>query len=270
MRIVLLCDTQFNQIALANKIAARFQLAGIVLEKRTVRRKTSTFPQFVEKVLNRSVFAGLRNAWLNLLAHYKKQFPSFPEVASLEVSNINDPQTISFINSIKPDLLMISGTSIVKNEILGLPVPYGIINLHTGLSPYIKGGPNCTNWCIAENKMQLIGNTVMWVDAGIDSGDLITTSLTELTGDETLLELHIKVMDHAHKIYLDAVQKIQDDRSNCPRIKQSSIATGTVYYNRQWSWRAKYALIKNLKKMPAYFHSEQYQQDKKNVITVSL
>jgi methionyl-tRNA formyltransferase len=179
-------------------------------------------------------------------------------------------ETTAFINRIKPDLLMISGTSIVKKDILGLAIPYGIINLHTGLSPYVKGGPNCTNWCIAENKMHLIGNTVMWVDAGTDSGDLITTSLTDITGDETLLELHIKVMEHAHKIYLDAVQKIQDDKKNCPRVKQSTIAAGTVYYNKQWNWKAKYAMMKNLKKMPAYFHSEQYRQDKKNITTVPL
>jgi len=270
MRIVLLCDTQFNQVALANKIASRFQLEGLVLEKRKATKTPASFPRLVEKILNRTVFISLRDAWLNLMAYYKKQYPSFPKVPSIEVDNINNTETIAFINRIKPDLLMISGTSIVKKSILGLPVPMGMINLHTGLSPYIKGGPNCTNWCIAENKMHLIGNTVMWVDAGIDSGDLITTSLTDLNGDETLLEIHIKVMEHAHKIYLDAVQKIRDDKNNCPRVKQSTIDAGIVYYNNQWNWKAKYALIKNLKKMPAYFHSGKYQQDKKNVITVSL
>ena len=165
---------------------------------------------------------------------------------------------------------MISGTSIVKKKIIQLRVPEGIINLHTGLSPYIKGGPNCTNWCIAENKMHLIGNTVMWVDEGIDSGDLLTTSLTDLAGNETLPELHVKVMDHAHKIYLDAVQKIQDDKKNCPRVSQSTIGAGTLYYNKQWNWKAKRSLLKNMKRMPAYFRSERYLHDKQNVITVPL
>ena len=270
MRIVLLCDAQYNQIALANKIAERFQLSGIVIEKNAGPKKSLTFSQLIEKVLNKTVFISLRKAWLNLLEHYKKKYPSFPKTESIEVGNINSPETISFINKIKPDLLMISGTSIIRKKILELPIPTGIINLHTGLSPYIKGGPNCTNWCIAENKMHLIGNTVMWVDAGIDSGDLITTSTTPLTGNETLLDLHIKVMDHAHKIYLDVVQKMQDDHANCPRVKQSSIATGTTYYNRQWNWKAKFSLIKNFKKMHGYFQSEKFQQDKKSITTMAL
>lgn len=269
MKIVLLCGAQHNQVALANKIAERFGLEGIVVERSAANKKNNTtFSGLIERVLNKTIFISLRNAWFGMLDHYKKSYPSFPKTESISVGNINDDETIGFINKIKPDLLMVSGTSLLKKKILSIPIPLGIINLHTGLSPYIKGGPNCTNWCIADNKMHMIGNTVMWIDAGIDSGDLIYTALTPLTGQESLLKLHIKVMEHAHGIYLDAVQKIRDDLQNCPRVKQSTIVTGTVYYNKQWNWRAKLSLLKNMKKMPAYFRSEKYLQDKAAVITV--
>lgn len=271
MRIVLLCNAQHNQVALANKIAGRFQLAGIVIEKQQGnKRPKRSFSKLFEKLLNKTVFISLRNAWFGMLEHYKNIYPSFPAARSISVNNINDPETVDFINELKPDLLMVSGTSLVRKNILELSIPLGIINLHTGLSPYIKGGPNCTNWCIADNKMHLIGNTVMWIDAGIDSGDLLCTALTPLTGRETLLELHIKVMEHAHRIYLDAVQQIKDGPGSCPRVKQSGIAEGTVYYNRQWNWKAKLALLRNMKKMPAYFSSEKYLKDKATVITVDL
>ena len=271
MKIVLLCDGGQNQIALANKIAERFQLAGFVIDKHVSNKKTKpTVSKLFERVLNKTVFISIRNAWFGLLDHYKKTYPSFPKTASVAVNNVNDPETISFINEVKPDLVMVSGTALLKKNILSLPIPLGIINLHTGLSPYIKGGPNCTNWCIADDKMHLIGNTVMWIDSGIDSGDLVCTALTPLTGKENLLKLHIKVMDHAHQLYLDAVQKISDDLKNCPRVKQSGIATGTVYYSRQWNWKTKFALLKNLKKMPAYFSSARYLKDKAAVVTVDL
>ena len=271
MKIVLLCGAQHNQVALANKIAERFGLHGIVVERSATNKKNSiTFSQLIEKVLNKTVFVSLSKAWFGMLDHYKKMYPSFPKTESISVANINDVETIDFINKMNPDLLMVSGTSLVKKKILSIPVPLGIINLHTGLSPYIKGGPNCTNWCIADDKMHLVGNTVMWIDAGIDSGDLICTALTPLTGQENLLELHIKVMEHACRVYLDAVQKIRDDFKNCPRVKQSTIASGTIYYSKQWNWRAKLSLLKNLKRMPLYFQSEKYLKDKAAVITVSL
>lgn len=271
MKIVLLCNPQHNQVALANKIAQQFKLAGIVIEKNTAAKKNIfSLAALMEKILNKTIFVSLRNAWFGMLDQYKKQYPSFPRVASLNVENINSEETVNFIKKINPDLIMVSGTSLIRKKILELDLPFGIINLHTGLSPYIKGGPNCTNWCIADNKIHLIGNTVMWIDAGIDSGDLITTSLTPLSGNETLLELHFKVMEHAHKIYLDALRKIRDDYKNCPRVKQSSVATGTIYYNKQWNWKAKRSLFKNMRMLSDLIRSEKYLHDKANVVTVTL
>lgn len=271
MKIVLLCGSQHNQVALANKIAGRFGLEAIVIERSAGNKKPPfRLTALFEKILNKTLFISITNAWFGMLGYYKKKYPRFPQVETLHVNNINDKQVAGFLDKIKPDLVMVSGTSIVKKNILSVPVPIGIINLHTGLSPYIKGGPNCTNWCIAEKKFHLIGNTVMWIDAGIDSGDLLTTALTPVTGEESLPELHIKVMEHAHGLYLDAVEQLQKTPGQCPRVKQSSITKGTVYYNRQWNWRKKIALQRNFKKMPAYINSEQYLKDKASVITVAL
>jgi len=271
MKIVLLCNGQHNQVALANRIAGRFQLEGIVVEKALAeKKKQSGLSVFFEKILNVTLFAELRKTWFGMLEHYRNNYPSFPQTQLQEVSNINSTETINFIQKIKPDLLMVSGTTLIRKKILELPIPFGIINLHTGLSPYIKGGPNCTNWCIAENKFHLIGNTIMWIDAGIDSGDLLTTALTPISGNESLLQVHIKVMDHAHELYLAAVEKIANDREHCPRVKQSLITEGTTYYNKQWNFRKKRALLRNFKKMPLVLQSEQYRQQKDAVVTIHL
>ena len=122
----------------------------------------------------------------------------------------------------------------------------GILNLHTGLSPYIKGAPNCTNWCIATEQYHLIGNTVMWIDSGIDSGNIATTEFTEFNGNEDLAAIHIKVMEHAHNLYLRAIKKIVN--KECPNIKQDEIAKGVTYYTKQWELKQKINLVRNVKK----------------------
>jgi methionyl-tRNA formyltransferase len=95
---------------------------------------------------------------------------------------------------------------------LSIKPSIGILNLHTGLSPYVKGGPNSTNWCIANNELYLIGNTIMWIDEGIDPGNIVTTEITEFTGDERLTDVHIKVMDHGHNLYLKAIDNLAQGR----------------------------------------------------------
>ena len=271
MKIVLLCGHQCNQVALANKIAQQFHLAGIIIEQKETKKATAfSLKQLIEKVLNRTVFIALHRSWFKLLDTYKKEYPAFPETEKIRVSNINAEASVDFIRHLKPDLVMVSGTSIVKKKILELRIPRGIINLHTGLSPYINGGPNCTNWCISEKQFHLIGNTIMWIDAGIDSGDIITTERTLLDGKESLPELHLKVMNHAHALYLKVLKKIQEDPAHCPKVKQQSIAAGTTYYSRQWSSTAKWRLLKNLKLLPAYFKSAQYKIDISKIKTVPL
>ena len=73
----------------------------------------------------------------------------------------------------------------------------------------------------------------MWIDEGIDSGNLIGTEFTPLQGDEDLNELHIKVMQHAHDLYVRCVAKAINGQAK--NVDQSAISAGTTYFSRQWT-----------------------------------
>jgi|GEM_PF-556755 len=250
MKIVLLCADRDNHRALANKIAAQFGITAIVIEQRLSKKKR-TFSKIIEAIADRSLFRSITNAWSGMQAYYRRLYPAYPAGAEiLKVSSVNNKETISFIRSMQPDLLVVSGTGMVKQDVLSIPVKYGIVNLHTGLSPYVKGAPNCTNWCIAKDTLQLIGNTVMWINAGIDSGDIISTERTLFNGSESLADVHIKVMEHAHDLYCRAIGKIESDFANCNRVKQDSIAGGITFYAKQWDWKNKWKLLRNFKNWP--------------------
>ncbi|MGZ8835434.1 MAG: formyltransferase family protein [Pyrinomonadaceae bacterium] len=165
-------------------------------------------------------------------------YANFPEAPTVRVKNVNDPATIRTIEEISPDLIIVSGTNLVGKRILEMASQrIGAVNLHTGLSPYIKGGPNCTNWCLAERSFHLIGNTVMCLDPGIDSGNIIASEQTRLTGCETLAGLHWKVMEHAQAMYVSVVSKLARGDS-VPSRAQDSIDAGKTYYSIDWNLRA--------------------------------
>lgn len=268
MRIVLLCASLPHQVALANKIASEFNLVGIVVEqKNKVKGKKFTLENIFTKLVYKIAFRQIGNAWSKMLDYYKQRYSKFPDTKILEVNNINDASVKSFITAAKADLVMVSGTSMIRKNILSVPLPMGMINLHTGLSPYIKGAPNCTNWCIANNQFHLIGNSVMWIDAGIDSGDLLATSIVDFNGKENLAEVHIKVMEEAHALYLHVVRTIT--RNTAKRVKQSSIATGITYYSKDWNFLANKRLLKNFKNFAAETAGEAYKQKVKETITIS-
>lgn len=259
MRVLILTGNASNQVALCHKLQDCCEIVAIVLSENIPRKRVSAFEQpnlLWNKIINRIVGYPLVMAWKQLQHTYHAQYPHYPHVPLVRVKNINDTATLQAIETYLPDLIVVSGTNLVGKKIIELAAQgKGIVNLHTGISPYIKGGPNCTNWCLAEKKYPFIGNTVMWLDAGIDTGKIIATEQTPLTGGETLYELHWKVMEHAHHLYKKVICKISHGEA-VPAVPQNSIASGTTYYTKDWGGRAMLKAIMNFKySYPGYFAS---------------
>lgn len=74
----------------------------------------------------------------------------------------------------------------------------------------------------------------MWLDRGIDTGNVIATEQTPLTGDETLDELHWKVMEHAHDLYLRGLTRIANG-GGVSSVPQDSIGDGVTFSSTEWS-----------------------------------
>lgn len=270
MKIILWVGRGHNQVALANKIHHVFPLAGIVLEKPVPVKKRS-LQVIISGIAERLFLPVINRAWFATMYYYKRQYPLWPEVPVIEVSDINSEVVQSFTKALAPDLIMVSGTQLVKKSTLRAFFGTRIMNLHTGLSPYIRGGPNCTNWCIATGQFHLIGNTVMWIDEGIDSGNLITTELTPLNGDESLQEIHFKVMEHAHDLYVRGLKKVAvADDAGQAGVKQADLAKGVTYYTRQWGLAEKIRLVRNLKHFHRSSRNGETAAKKKLVKTVEI
>jgi folate-dependent phosphoribosylglycinamide formyltransferase PurN len=261
MRIILWIGNEPNQKALANKIHSLFPLAGIVTETRARKRKIT-----LSKILSRLFLSSIGKAWWNMQQYYCKHFPDYPNVRTIDVENINSDKVYEF--SKDADLIIVSGTRMIKEKLLSLKPKIGILNLHTGLSPYVKGGPNCTNWCIANGEFHFIGNTIMWIDAGIDSGNILTTEFTPLSGEETLEQVHLNVMEHAHALYLKAITYVLEGKTNS--VPQHSIAKGNTYYTKDWNLSKQFDLSSNLKKIRSEVNSGELEKKRKDVKTISL
>jgi methionyl-tRNA formyltransferase len=196
---------------------------------------------------------------------YLQLYPKLPEVRTIHVNNINDEATTRLLQEEQPDLVIVSGTNLVNGKTMeSAPAKTRFINLHTGISPFVKGGPNCSNWCLAEKSFHLIGNTVMWLDLGIDSGNIITTEQTQLDGRESLFELHWKVMEHAHDLYGRVIDAL-DRGQKLPSVPQESIGAGRTFYGAEWNGLAARRALKNFRQHYAKFFQKQSTQNTKQV-----
>lgn len=242
---MLLCDGAANQRALACRLSFVVELSAIAVIKPLPRKPERLVPRLMRGIAGYP----LRRAWLMLLKRYDSAYPRFPCVPISYHEGVNSDGLLTLVSEIRPDLVVVSGTGLLRRPLIEAIYGFGrVINLHTGISPYIKGGPNCTNWALFVGRPDLIGNTIMWLDAGIDSGNIISTERTPLTGNEQLTDLHLKVMNHGHDLYCRAVACIVAG-SEVPAIKQASLAAGRIFFSKEWTAVAALRTVFNYYRM---------------------
>jgi len=157
----------------------------------------------------------------------------WPEVARWSVEDINDAATVTLIRQVAPEMIAVSGTTLLKEPVCAIAPAQGIIGLHTGLAPYYKGGPNCTLWCLANHEPALIGATVYLIDAGIDSGDLLLTGRPVLSASDNIATLVCKTISTGIELYARVVTALAQGR-RLQGIPQRDVGAGRTFLKRDW------------------------------------
>lgn len=245
MRVLLLCDDSANQRLLAHRLNSVLPLTeiGVISLPRTRKR-----PPLAPRIANVTLGLPLRRAWFAMLADCSRKAPKFPDSPLTNHLGVNACSVQNRVTKIRPDLVLVSGTNLLRQPLINLIAESGsTLNLHTGISPFIKGGPNCTNWALSLGEFDLIGNSVMWLDSGIDSGALVATERTPLSGLETLIELHIAVMDHAHDLYCRVVGRAAAGLA-LSRVPQDTLGNGRLFLTKHWTARQIVRAVLNFKR----------------------
>ena len=256
MKVLLLTSNSIQNMALSHMLAKHHELVGIVFENRF--SKESRLSNYLKKVkynpikVVKKVFQKFKLRYLesNLVEGINegyRQYESFYETSTLEVTNINQKESVDFIKQHACDIIVVSGTKIVKKEVLSLKPAYGIINMHTGLSPYYNGGPSCTFWCLYNDDIDFIGATVMFIDDGIDSGNIILSDTIEVNETDSYGMLEFKAIDIGNHLILKALGKLEKDNS-FKGVLQKSIGSGYVYYNKDYTFSKKLFVQQKIKK----------------------
>lgn len=123
--------------------------------------------------------------------------------------NVNDEAVVAEIRSHKPDLLVVTAFGqILKKTLLEL-APHGAVNIHASLLPKYRGAAPI-HFAIM-NGEKLTGVTTMFMDEGLDTGDMILQSAVEIADDDNLQTLQDKLMILGNDLILETVELIQEN-----------------------------------------------------------
>lgn len=104
---------------------------------------------------------------------------------------VNSSDSIDKLKKLSPDCIVVAAYGqILKKEILSLP-KYGCINIHASLLPRHRGAAPI-NWAIIEGDKET-GITIMEMDEGLDTGDIISWERIAIEDEDDSQSLHDKL-----------------------------------------------------------------------------
>lgn len=166
-------------------------------------------------------FAGARDKFERLYSHLR--------LAEVEPGlSVNDPRYVDLIRAAKPDAVCVMGTCLIRKGIVEA-VPW-ILNIHTGLSPYYRGG--LTNlWPFVEGDYGVFGVTVHRLSLGIDSGDIIYTARPDIRPDDTFPRINTRCIQLGTKLMVRALKDL--DAGKLETVKQWE--KGKLFFDRDYN-----------------------------------
>lgn len=129
---------------------------------------------------------------------------------------IRDPEFIDTLKRVSPQLIaVVAFGQILPKDILELPV-YGCINVHASILPKYRGAAPI-HWAVINGETET-GVTIMQMDEGLDSGDIILSEKIPVSPEDTTGTVHDKLAGLGAQLLVKAVQLISEGRAE--RIPQ--------------------------------------------------
>lgn len=247
LRVMVLCGRSARHLHVANALCRSAEVLAIVQESGS---------EFSWRKLARQLrpdnFARKAWRWLRDRRRYAgnpearfffgDQPPRLerPELVR-EVPHINHPDVLALARQLRPDLIAVFGTSLIRGELLE-EGRLGIANLHGGLSPEYRGA-DCTFWALYNGEPQKVGCTLHWIDAGIDTGGLIAHVSPQVRPDDDELRLFWRAVHASAEVYGQLLHRLAAGE----RFGQRQPHKGRLYQVRQRGLRQERAVARSLR-----------------------
>ncbi|HKL12703.1 MAG TPA: methionyl-tRNA formyltransferase [Halanaerobiales bacterium] len=135
----------------------------------------------------------------------------------LQPENINDKDFIKKLNKKDLDaIVVVAYGQILSKEVLELP-KYGCINLHASLLPEYRGSSPIQQ-AIIDGK-EITGVTTMFMDEGLDTGDIIFQKKVKIKNEYNAGDLHDKLAEEGAELLKETLIKIEN--GSVSRLKQN-------------------------------------------------
>lgn len=147
--------------------------------------------------------------------------------------NFKSQEAIDELAALKPDLMLVIAYGLIlPQKVLDIP-KYGCINVHASILPHWRGASPIQQAILHGDKES--GVTIMQMDAGMDTGDILQIETYTIKPEDTAGDLHdalaglaakplLNILDKVETLNHIAIKQDSTQKSLAPKIKKEEAA----------------------------------------------
>lgn len=126
--------------------------------------------------------------------------------------SLKEPEAQSHLQQYSADIMIVVAYGLLlPPAVLTMP-EYGCLNIHASLLPQWRGAAPIARALLAGDKKT--GISIMQMDAGLDTGDVLYTSVCHIQADDNAQTLHDKLSPLGAQALLSTLQKLANQEIN--------------------------------------------------------
>ena len=256
IKVLIITGNQLRHKYYVTEIAKQLDVVGVIFEEKIKQENKFKNDTSKYKIVNQH--------FNNRNYSERKYFSGKIDIESLHALYVktgesNSSDTFEWVKEKRPEYLLLFGSSIIKDPLLGL---FGkkVINLHLGLSPYYRGaGTNF--WPLVNGEPECVGATIHLATLKVDAGSILKQIRPKIGMRDGPHDIGNKTIIAAIEQIPEVVLKY-DKRIICPRGQDLTL--GKVYKRKDLTSEAIIKLNENFDKgMIVYFFNKKEERLKK-------
>lgn len=174
----------------------------------------------------------------NVISPPVKQCAQAHKIFIYQPVKVKEESFIEELKALQPDVIVVVAFGqILPKTVLDLP-KYGCINVHASLLPKLRGAAPI-QWAVINGEKKS-GVTTMYMDTGLDTGDMLLKSEVVLEKEETGGSLHDKLSKAGADLLLETLKRLKDhtivrekqDDSQSSYVGMLTKATGKLDFSK--------------------------------------
>lgn len=137
-----------------------------------------------------------------------KEFSLQHDITVFQPESFKNPETIEELKSLNADVMVVTAYGLILPKAVLNAFPFGCINIHASLLPRWRGAAPIQRAIQAGD--QKTGITIMQMDEGLDTGDILLTRELDITSSTNGESLHDDLMNLATDPVIEVLNRIEN------------------------------------------------------------